>query len=113
MQDIDKLKKAVVFVVHVVNKVDEITQDGFQWLPDTMSLVPTLIEIPGIIKDADEISEELNDLTMEELDELKEVVKAEFDLKDDELEFIIEDAVDLLKATADFAIRVKTALKKK
>jgi hypothetical protein len=112
MADIDKLKQAVGFVIHVFNKVDNITQDGWQWLPDTTALLPNLIEIPTLIKNAAEIKEELDDLDMFEMDELKEHIKVEFDIIDDELESLIEDALDLLKEAADFGLRVKAALKK-
>jgi hypothetical protein len=104
---IDKLKKALGFILHLVNKVDELVEDEWQWLPDTVALLPSLIEIPGLIKDGKETWEQFKDLDADEREELIEYAKTEFDISDDEVEDIVEAAFDLLDAAADLYERIK------
>ena len=108
---IENLKKALGLVLHLVDKIDEVTQDGWQWLSDTLSLVPTLIEVPGVVKNGRVIWEEFKDLDDAEREELLQFAKDELDLNDDEVEDIVESAFDILDAVADLALKIKEAKK--
>ena len=112
MHDVDKLKKALAFVLHLANKIDEVTQDGFSWISDSIALLPNLIEVPSIIKDGKELWGELNDLDEAELAELQQFAKDEFDIDDEELEGVVEAAFDLLFSAGTFYEKAKAALKK-
>lgn len=111
MADIDKLKKALAFGIRATVKIDEVTQDGWQWIPDTVALVPTLIEIPGLLRDGKEIWEELQDVDDAEKEELRVFVKENFNIYDDELEGVIESVVDWFYQTAVTQSVVRKALK--
>ena len=106
---IENLKKALGLVLHVVDKVDEITQDGWQWLSDTLALVPTLIEVPGVLKSGKAIWEEVQDLDDAERDELNAFAKEELELEDESVEDIVEAAFDVLDAIGDLAEKIKAA----
>jgi hypothetical protein len=111
MAGIENLKKALGLVLHLVDKIDDVTQDGWQWLTDSLALVPTLIEIPGIVKNGKAIWEEVQDLDDAEREELLQFAKEELNLNDDEVEDVVESAFDILDAIADLALKIKEAKK--
>lgn len=112
MLGIENLKKVVVAAVHLANKIDEITQDGFQPLGDLVSLLPNLADSIGVIKNGRDAWKEFQDLDDAERDEVLAVVKEEFDIDDDQLEDIVESAFDTIDAVGDFIQKVRLALKK-
>lgn len=112
MADIDKLKKALAFGIKATVKIDEVTQDGWQWLSDSVALFPTLVEIPGLLKDGKEMWEELQEVDDEEKAELQQFAKDNFDIADDELEEVVESVFDWFYQTAVTQSKIRAALKK-
>ena len=112
MAGVEKLKKALSFGITVVVKVDEVTQDGWQWIPDSVALFPTLIEIPGLIRDGKEIWAEFQEVDDDEKQELLTFAKEKFNILDDELENVVESVFDWFYQTALTQSVIRTALKK-
>jgi hypothetical protein len=109
---IENLKKVVAAVLHLANKVDLVTQDGFQPLSDIVALLPNLAEGVTLIKDGRDAWAEFEDMDAVEREELLAFVKEEFDIADDKLESVIETAFDTIDQVAVLIAEVKEALAK-
>ena len=109
---VEKLKKVLAAVLHLANKIDLVTADGFQPLSDLVALLPNLVDGVMLIKDGKEAWLEFQDLDDEERVELDAFIQAEFDIADEKLEEVIESALDAIVAVADVIDKVKDALAK-
>jgi hypothetical protein len=107
----ENLKKVLLFAIKLSEKVDEITQDGFQW-QDAVSLFPNLVDAIGVVKLAKDAYVEFLDLDEDEKNDVLAYVKAEFDIADDKLEAVVESALLVVVNVADLISVVKDALKK-
>jgi hypothetical protein len=108
---VENLKKALGLVLHLVDKIEEVTQDGWQWLKDSLALLPTLTEVPGVIKNGRAIWDEVQDLDDDERAELNAFAKQELDLEDEKVEAVVEAAFDVLDAVGDLVDKIKDAKK--
>lgn len=66
----------------------------------------------GLAGDVEQIRNEFNDLSNDELEELKVYVAEKLDLENDAVEALIEAALDWADSTNDLRIAVKGILKK-
>jgi len=66
----------------------------------------------GHAGDAEAIRNEFNDLSNEELDEIKEYIAEKLDLENDKVEALIEAVLDWADSTNDLRLAVKDILKK-
>lgn len=108
---VDNLKKVLAFSISLAEKVDDITQDGWQW-SDAVALFPNLVDAIGAIKSSKLAWEEYMDLDEDEQNDILAFVKAEFDIADDDLENVVESALSALVAIANLILVAKEALKK-
>lgn len=109
---IDVLQKGVGLVIGTLNKVDEVTQDGWQTLQDSISLFPTLVEVPWLITHGREVVAQAKDVDAVESETLMTFVQDNFDLEDDKLEVIVEKSLKLLKDAASLVALIKKAKRK-
>lgn len=109
---IENLKKVLAAVLHIANKVDELTQDGFQLVPDSLALLPNLVDALSLIKNGRDAWLEFEELDVQERIEVVDFVKAEFDIEDDKLEEVVEVALDTIESVAILVDTIKLALKK-
>jgi hypothetical protein len=109
---VDNLKKVLVAVLHLANKIDSITQDGFQPVSDLVALVPNLVDGVSIIKNGKDALAEFKELDVLEKQEVLDFVKVEFDLADDVLEDVVESALGVIKSVSELVVKIKVALKK-
>lgn len=93
---ITELKEALLFVINLAEGVDKAMEDGSPGLADVIHLYPALQSAPNAFKGAQNIPDEISDLTDEEFEELSEYIQNEFDINDDELEEFVEYAVATL-----------------
>ena len=115
---IDYLKDICLTLVQVGVKIEEATDpdsargekiaftEGVALL---VFLVPKAISYAG---DAEKIKNELMNLEQTELDELRIYIAEKLDLKNDEVEALIEAGIDWIDATNDLRLAVKGALNK-
>jgi len=108
----ESLKKVLAAVLHLANKIDAVTQDGFQPLSDLVALLPNLVDGVVLIKEGKEAWLEFQDLDDEERADVDAFIQAEFDIADEKLEEVIESALDAIVAVADVIDKVKDALAK-
>ena len=110
MSGIDKLQEASLTLAKIGNGFGSALEDGkISWL-EWIGLTPKLFGLISIVKERNEIITEFKDLDETEKEILRAAFKAEFDLKDDTLELIIEKCyniildlsklIDLFKKTA-------------
>lgn len=94
MLGIEKLKTALAFALNLTEEIQKAGQDGFTWT-DAFGFVDDILKVPGLIASGDQILAELKDLTMEEKEELAAYLAAEFDIPNDRVEAMVEDALKL------------------
>ncbi len=115
---IDYLKDVCLTLVQVGVKIEEATDpdsargekialtEGVALL---VFLVPKAISYTG---DAAKIKNEFMDLSAVEFDELRTYIAEKLDLKNDEVEALIEAGIDWIDATNDLRLAVKDILNK-
>lgn len=98
---IENLTKVVEFGAKLGEGAANIFEDGKVELGEAAALLPTLMEVPGILANKDKIKEEVNDLSDAERAQLKEIFAGEFDPADDSLENKIEKSINAAVAVLD------------
>lgn len=93
----ENLKKVLAFALGLGNELAKGFEDGKLSLVEGMGLADNLLAIPGLISARKEILAELKDLDAAERQELFDYVKQEFDLPDDRIEAIVEEALGLVE----------------
>lgn len=93
---IDNLKMLISLPTELGNVADAISGDTGDW-KKYFKLVDILDEVIDIVRvDWSVVKEEFDDLTEEEVAELKVYVQNKFDIRDDKLETIIEESLEIL-----------------
>ena len=98
---IENLTKVVQFGAKLGEGVADILEDGKVELGEAAALLPTLMEVPGILSNKDKIKEEVSDLSEDEREELKAIFSDEFDPADDRLENKVEKSINAAVAVLD------------
>lgn len=98
---IENLTKVVEFGAKLGEGAANIFEDGKVELGEAAALLPTLMEVPGILANKDKIKQEAADLSDDERAELKEVFATEFDPADDSLENKVEKSINAAVAVLD------------
>ena len=89
-------KQAIDFAIALGKAIEVSAEDGTWNLLDIPNFIPALAKLLPAFEGAEQIPFEFQQLTPEQLDELKAYVTAELDLNDDEVEAFIEDAFKVL-----------------
>ena len=98
---IENLTKVVEFGAKLGEGAANILEDGKVELGEAAALLPTLMEIPGILANKDKIKDEAKDLSDEERAQLKEIFAGEFDPEDDAVENKVEKSINAAVAVLD------------
>lgn len=112
MLGIENLKKVLAATLHLANRVDQVTQDGFQPLTDLVALLPNLVDGVSLIKNGKDALAEFKELDATEKKEILAFVKAEFDIADDKLEDVVETAFEVIESVSVLIVKITVALKK-
>lgn len=89
-------KQAIDFAIALGKAIEVSAEDGTWNLLDIPNFIPALAQLLPAIEGADQIPLEFENLTPEQVDELKAYVQANLDLADDETEAFIEDAFKVM-----------------
>ncbi len=105
------LTAAVMLAFELGNIADQIGRKKgiMRWMP-VMGLADELADMEGVT--LDQIKAEFKDLDATERAQLNEKIKAKFNLVDDQLEVVIEEAVGAVNDLFNIYLRIKTLLKK-
>lgn len=106
MYGVENLKKAVGFGLNLTEEIEKAGRDGFTWT-DALGFIDEIFQIPGIIASGEEIGRELNNLTEAEKEELFSYAVAEFDIPNDKVEAIVEDALKLAFTVVAMVVKWK------
>ena len=98
---IENLTKVVEFGAKLGEGAANIFEDGKVELGEAAALLPTLMEVPGILANKDKIKDEAKDLSDEERAQLKEIFAGEFDPEDDAVENKVEKSINAAVAVLD------------
>lgn len=85
-------KEVLNFVIPLVKAGDTALEDGKIQLTELVLFIPALLKFKDAIEGVDQVPFEFKLATAEEANELKAYLKAELDLRDDQMEQFIEDA---------------------
>jgi hypothetical protein len=107
MYGVENLKKAVGFGLNLTEQIEKAGRDGFTWT-DFLGFIDEIFQIPGIIANGDEIGRELKDLTEAEKEELISYAVAEFDIPNNKVEAIVEDALKLAFTVVAMVVKWRT-----
>lgn len=90
---IQETKEVVISVVKLSNFIEKVRREGFSW-DDWTDAYGVIQTIPAAIKDSHEVPKEIADMDDEELEILKAELR-KFDIPEDKLEEVIEDATEI------------------
>lgn len=95
MLGIEKLKLAIVALVGLGMAFDKSFADGKFSFTDTLNFVGPAQQMPTSLEELENIKAEFEDLDEEEGAQVAEFVAAQLDLRNDNVEELIEDSIDL------------------
>jgi hypothetical protein len=95
MEGTKETKDVVRFLCALISTVADAMKDGKVSLSEATSLIPVLMKLPAAIDGIDEIPDEASDFTMEEIEEIKEVIVEDLDLPDDQVEAAVEHLLEM------------------
>lgn len=101
MLGIESLKTVAKFGIELGEKAADALADGKVSATEAFGFLPTLMAIPGILAQKDDVVAEFKDLTSEERSELNAFIAAEFDIANDALESKIEKGLSAVVAILD------------
>ncbi len=105
------LTAAIMLAFELGNIADQIgRKKGFaRWMP-VMGLADELAEMEGVT--FDQVKAEFKDLDATERAQINDKIKSKFNLVDDQLEVVIEEAVGAVNDLFNIYLRIKTLIKK-
>jgi hypothetical protein len=107
MAGIKETKELVGFGILTVKAVFNSLADGKIGFEDAWRMIEVLQKAQPALEGVAIIPEELKDLDGPEVDELKKYILTEFDIPNDALEYVIEDALMIGLALARLYSKVK------
>lgn len=110
MAGIKESKELVKFVTELVKAIDKSLEDGEFALSDIVNFYQALTAASSGLSGIQEIPAELKDLQPEEVHELCEYVKNEFQLRNHKHEQIVESALEIGVKIYDLILLIKTEL---
>lgn len=106
MYGITELKELLAFGFKLQKAILSSLEDGkVNVLLDAPKFLPALLAAPKAFGGINQVLKEIGDLTDAERAELVEYVSTEFDLADDQLEYLIEDTLEELLRLVKIAQR--------
>lgn len=108
MFGIEKLKEAALFTISFTEALDKRLEDGKMSFLETITLGAKLKDLPSIIRNGPEISQEYMDLDSSEKEELVEFIKEELELSNDRVEDLIENSLSVLASLSGLANQVSS-----
>ncbi len=97
---IENLKAVALFGINLAESLDKKLEDGKINLFEGIGLLKDLKDIPDVIKAAPAAVEELKDLDQDEREELVALVQNELDLRNDNVEKLVERGINLTSEIA-------------
>lgn len=104
---IDLLKPAVLSLVKIMNAGQKAISDGIQLLPDLMSLIPSLLALPGIHENGAAIIKQSLDLESAEIDDIAGSVELEMGFGSAKAKNVTEKALIALAHNLNLIIAIK------
>lgn len=100
---IDALKEVAAFAVSIGKQISNDLSDGKVSLTEGLALLPSFIQVPGLISKKDEILNELKDLSLNEVNELVASVDGQISS---------EDLIGTLTDALNFAVSAKNLVER-
>ena len=108
MADIDKVKKALKVVIDIAEGIDKAYEDGKLSLAEALSI--GVAAVPGgvsIWSSRQELREEIEDLDGDEIVDIENFIATEFDIRNDQAEKVVEEAISFIVAGVELALAIK------
>jgi hypothetical protein len=104
---IETLKKALGFMLGLGTELASALEDGKVSMAEGLGFIDNLFAIPGLVKDRKQLVDELKNLSDDERQELFTYAAQEFDLANDEVESVVEQALATAQSILELAISIK------
>lgn len=91
-----ELKEVLKLGIEIQKAMSDSLEDGKINLFDITEFIPVIMAAGKAIDGIGNVRNELKNLTLEQKAELKDYVKTEFDLPNDQLEILIEDTINVM-----------------
>ena len=96
----ENLVKTLKGVLELANKTAKALDDGKINIFEAIGLTPDAIKVIVLaVKNGDELAEELGGMDEHQFEELVQMIKADFDIADDDIEMKIEAVIDWIFCT--------------
>ena len=92
---IQETKEVVGFIVELGNGIGKAREDGDWSASDLVYFMDALLAVPAAFQGIDKVPMEVKDLDEAEMKELSDYVVEEFDIPQDKIEEVIEDAIHI------------------
>ena len=106
-QGIDATQKAVVAIAVLANSIGKVLEDGKVGITDLVHVYAPIAAINTALKDFKQIPAQIRDLDTAELAQLRETFIREFDLPQDGIEAVVEQAVDVTARLIEIVLTLK------
>lgn len=100
-------QEALSFIISFAMAIDRSLEDGRFDVSDVAQFVDPLLKLVPAVEDASEIPSEITDLDAEEAEALRVFVSERFDIRDDQLEEIIEEGLSAAVALLRFYLKIR------
>lgn len=95
---VENIKKFIKFACDFTKQAAESLKDGWQWT-DPFSFVDEAMSAVGLGKSWELMKQEIIEMSPEEKQEINNYMQAEFNLDNDQVEFMVEQAVSWVLST--------------
>jgi hypothetical protein len=104
---IAELKELLVFAISMGESLDMALSDGKLGIEDLGLLITPFTKAPDALDGLSDIADEIKDLDVAEMAQIKELINNELDLQDDNLEAKIEAGVKFLGAVHALVVAMR------
>jgi len=104
---IKETKEVVTCITALGNAIGKALEDGDLSIGDIGYLIDPMIKAPAAFENIAQVPLEIANLDPEEANELKEQIAGEFDIPQDKVEEIVEDASDIAVRLFAFVMKLR------
>lgn len=104
---IENLKPAVISVVRILNAGEAAISDGIQVFKDIMSIMPSLMALPGIQQNAGVIVAEGVDLDSAEIEDIAGAIKSEMSFGTEKAKRVTAAAIKALVHNLNVVLEIR------
>jgi len=107
-EGVNEIEDALEFIADFATRVDGATNDGWQWMSDSMHILPAFVKLPAAVSGAEKIPAQYADMDPEERARLEAIIE-KMAFKSEYAELVTEEGLKLVSQMAKFLAIVRMA----